>query len=86
MQLELKQLEHKLEQSLITEDDEWRINVLDEKYESIFAEIMKHYLLDDIKSIKQAIRQAVRKTQIREYFLQKELIAEVDIILKQAAN
>lgn len=82
----LKQLEYKLVDNMHTDDDEWRFNRMAEKYANIFEEIIKSYHLEDMPDVSEAVKEALRKAQIKEYFLEKEAIASVDKILRRAFN
>jgi hypothetical protein len=87
MQIEiLRKLEHKLRSSLLTDDDEWRFNELAQRYDEFFKQIIEYYLLEDMPQVHAQIQAAARAAHIKDYFLQKELLAEVEKILVRAAN
>lgn len=82
----LKQLEYKLVDNMHTDDDEWRFNRMAEKYANMFEEIIKFYHLEDMPAVFEAVKEVLRKAQIKEYFLEKEVISSVDKILNRAKN
>jgi hypothetical protein len=82
----LYELEHKLKSSVFTEEDEWRLNELTERYDKIFEEMVEHYLLDDMPHVHEKIKEVLQVARIKEYFLHKEIIANVDRVLARAKN
>ncbi len=85
-QQSLKKLEHKLADSILMDDDAWRLEQLNERYEKAFEEIINFYKLEDMPQIFEHIKEVVRIAQIKEYFLQKEMIEEVAKILTRFGN
>lgn len=86
MQESLQQLRNKLINHVITDDDQWRYEQLTKKYNSIFDEFIDRYLLDDIPQVHEAIKVVLLKAQVKEFLLMKEIVVEVDRVLKRAAN